>query len=98
MTISLKLGATHRSGKCHMSVTANDTIKTKQQLLDELVKMRHRTAELEISESERKRVERDLAKRIKELKCLYDIANIVATPNITLDEQYQGVANLLPQT
>lgn len=43
----------------------------------------------------RKQAERDLNERLKELSCLYAIANIVKTPEITLDEVYQQVVNLL---
>jgi len=46
--------------------------------------------------TERKWVERDLNERVKELQCLYDIAQIVETPDITLGELYQEVTNLLP--
>ena len=46
--------------------------------------------------TERKRAEGALNKRIKELQCLYDIANIAQKPGIALDELYQEVANLLP--
>ena len=42
------------------------------------------------------RAEHDLAERVKELKCLYGIANIVERPGISLDEIYQETANLLP--
>ena len=38
----------------------------------------------------------DLGGRTKELRCLYGMANIIAIPDITLDELYQKVANLLP--
>jgi len=46
--------------------------------------------------TERKRVEHDLNERVKELECLYSIANIVERPGTTLDELYQEVTNLLP--
>lgn len=46
--------------------------------------------------TERKRAEGALNERVKELQCLYDIANIAQRPGITLDELYQEVANLLP--
>jgi PAS domain S-box-containing protein len=46
--------------------------------------------------TELKRAEGALNERVKELQCLYDIANIAQRPGITLDELYQEVANLLP--
>jgi signal transduction histidine kinase len=47
-------------------------------------------------EEERKRLEHNLNERVKELQCLYDIVDIAERPDITLDELYQEVANLLP--
>jgi len=77
-----------------------DKQKTKEQLLNELVELRQRIAGWEISERERKRAEYNLSKRVKELHCLYGIANIAErvgiTLGITLDELYQEVVNLLP--
>ena len=46
--------------------------------------------------TEQKRAEHKLKERVKELQCLYSIANIVARPGITLDRLYQEIANLLP--
>ncbi len=37
----------------------------------------------------------DLDKHVKELRCLYDIANISGAPDITLYERYARIANLL---
>ncbi len=77
-----------------------DKQKTKEQLLNELVELRQRIAEWEISERERKRAEYSLSKRVKELNCLYGITNIAErvgiTLGITLDELYQEIVNLLP--
>ncbi len=47
--------------------------------------------------TKRKRAEHALNERVKELQCLYSIANIAQRPGITLDELYQEVANLLPE-
>ena len=46
--------------------------------------------------TERKRIERDLTERVKELRCLYDISSVAERSYVTLDELYQEVANLLP--
>ena len=48
--------------------------------------------------TERKRMEHNLRERIKELNCLYGIASIAERPDITLDEVYREVANLLPSS
>jgi len=45
--------------------------------------------------TERKRMEYDLQERVKELRCLYGIAEIAERPGITLDELYQETVNLL---
>jgi len=56
-----------------------------------------------IDVSERKRVEEvlrkqayDLGKRVKELNCLYAIANLVEKPNISLEDILQGIIDLIP--
>ncbi len=46
--------------------------------------------------TERKQLEHDLRERVKDLNCLYLIDNVAARPNITLDEMYQEVADILP--
>ena len=46
--------------------------------------------------TERVQIEHDLNQRIKELQCLYTTANIAAIPEISLEELYREVVNLLP--
>ncbi len=46
---------------------------------------------------ERKRADYDLKERMKELRCLYNIAAISERKDFTLDELYQEVINILPQ-
>ena len=46
--------------------------------------------------TERKRMEHDLQERVKEMQCLYGIAEVAERPDITSDELYQAVVNLLP--
>jgi len=46
--------------------------------------------------TERKQTEHDLNERVKELECLYNIADIAEGPEITLNEIYQKITNLLP--
>jgi PAS domain S-box-containing protein len=73
-----------------------DDSKTKQQLINELTMLHHRVTELEALESKYKQIEHDLGERVKELRCLYGIASLREQPDITLDELYQEVVNLLP--
>ena len=72
--------------------------KTKEQLVNELVKMRQQIVELDSLKAEYKNVGHDLKERIKELECLYGISKLAEIPDITLDKLYQEVANLLPQS
>ncbi len=48
--------------------------------------------------TERKQVEHGLSERVKELTCLYSIADIVERPGIALNELYQETAKLLPKS
>jgi K+-sensing histidine kinase KdpD len=43
-------------------------------------------------------MEHDINERVKELTCLYNIAELVERPGITLDEIYDETANILPQS
>jgi PAS domain S-box-containing protein len=52
--------------------------------------------EREKAEKERDKLLRDYGARVKELRCLYEIANLVETPNISLEEILQGTSDLLP--
>jgi PAS domain S-box-containing protein len=45
---------------------------------------------------ERRRAEEGLRKRIRELDCLYGIAELRQTPGISLEEMFQGAADLIP--
>jgi len=87
--------------------------KTKVQLIGELAEMRQQIVELEahakqiypvMDESTREfiaisnQLKHNLAERVKELRCLYGIATIAEKSEITLDELYQEVANLLPSS
>jgi len=62
-----------------------------------------RAAGTHLDISERKKMEQELRRktttleeRIKELNCLYGLAKLVETPEITIEDIYQGVVNLLP--
>jgi PAS domain S-box-containing protein len=43
------------------------------------------------------RMELALDKRVKELRCLYDIASITGTPDTTLREKFAEIANIIPK-
>jgi signal transduction histidine kinase len=55
-----------------------DEDKTKEQLIEELLKLRQRTAELEKSEIRHKRVEDAMRKKTQELSALYNVAKTVS--------------------
>jgi PAS domain S-box-containing protein len=71
--------------------------KTKEQLIRELRRLRRKVAELEVSEATFRRMERDLAERVKELRCIHDIVSIVGAPYTTIDKQFEDIVNALPR-
>lgn len=74
-----------------------DEVRIKEQTINELEKeMRRCIKDLEVSETERKRMEHDLAERVKELQVFYGISSIAEKSHITLEKLYQEVADLLP--
>jgi signal transduction histidine kinase len=80
-----------------------DERKTKEQLIAELVTLREHVAKLARRGSERKRSEarlqsttRELRERVKELDCLYGIADLVERPGIPLEGILQGTVALIP--
>ena len=74
-----------------------DKYKTKEHLITELTILRERIAEMETREREYNQLSASIRERIKELKCIYSIAQIIDEPNIALDEIYQQVVNVLPR-
>lgn len=40
----------------------------------------------------------ELKQRVKELNCLYGISDLVEKPDISLDEIFQGVVDLIPSS
>jgi PAS domain S-box-containing protein len=50
-----------------------------------------------IGKYERKKMELALDKRVKELRCLYDIASITGTPDSTIREKFSEIVNILPR-
>jgi PAS domain S-box-containing protein len=47
--------------------------------------------------TKRDRIELALNKRVRELRCLYDIASISGTVNLTLQQRFLEIVNLLPR-
>jgi PAS domain S-box-containing protein len=50
-----------------------------------------------IGRYERNQMELALDKRVKELRCLYDIASITGTPDSTIREKFSEIVNILPR-
>ena len=73
-----------------------DKDKTKEQLIIELNVLRHRVIQLETAEMAYLQLVGNLRERAKELACIYAVAQIMDTPDITLHEIYQGVVDVLP--
>jgi len=74
----------------------NDEYKTKEQLVTELATLRQRITELETVEREYCQLAEHLRERSKELACIYAVAQIIDNPNISLQEVYQQVVDILP--
>ncbi len=77
--------------------------KTNEELLAQISTLRIRNKELEALDIQRRGMEKaltkqthDLKERIKEINCLYSISKIVEKPDISLEEIYQGVIELIP--
>ena len=73
-----------------------DKNKTKEQLITELTVLRHRVTKLETSEMAFLKLAGHLHERAKELACIYAVAQIIDDPNITLQQIYQQVVDILP--
>lgn len=81
----------------------DDKKKTKEQLIRELKTLRQRFAKLGEEErkqsetdTERARLEHSLQERIKELGCLYGVAELIEKYGSSTDKILQGIADLLP--
>jgi len=46
---------------------------------------------------ERNKMKNTLDKRVKELRCLYDVASITGAANLSLNKRFKQIANLLPR-
>ncbi|CCK82195.1 MULTISPECIES: helix-turn-helix transcriptional regulator [Desulfobacula] len=74
-----------------------------EQLLDQVSALRIRNAELEALQIRHNQMEKkltqqthDLKERIKEINCLYNISKIVEKADISLNEIYQAVIEVIP--
>lgn len=54
------------------------------------------TTERKQSEKEKEKLFHDLGERMKELKCLYDIAKVIETPGVTLEQISKETLHILP--
>jgi signal transduction histidine kinase len=77
--------------------------KTREELLDALLKAEDKIDRLKRLETRRKQTQKmfeeityDLRERVKELNCLYSISNIVERQGISLEEVLQGTVDILP--
>jgi PAS domain S-box-containing protein len=50
-----------------------------------------------IERREHNKIEHTLNKRVRELRCLYDIASITGTPDVTLNERFSEIVEILPR-
>ncbi len=81
------------------------SVKTKAQLLAEIKALQKRLAEPRAAEAEShlkndiyKKQTHDLAERVKELNCLYNITKLAETPEITIEEMIRGTVDLIPHS
>jgi PAS domain S-box-containing protein len=74
-----------------------DNSKTKEQLIIELSELRQQIDALEVPEPTPRHMEYELVERAKELRCLYEVANITGTPDITLYQRFEEIINMLPR-
>ncbi|SEM10935.1 hypothetical protein SAMN04489760_10497 [Syntrophus gentianae] len=74
-----------------------DPAKTNQELLEENASLQERIQELEHSGAERGKAEESLKERIKELNCLYSIADVIEKTD-TIEEIFRKTADLMPKS
>jgi hypothetical protein len=94
------------TGIDHLSITdkkrnvlkmGNDPSTTNQELLQENFRLKQRILELEQLGTSSKQVEEALRERIKELNCLYSIADMIEKTE-TIGEIFQKAADLIPKS
>ena len=67
-----------------------------QQLAVSEQQLRAANQQLKADEEELRRLNHDLADRVKELNCLYGLSRLVEQPDMTLEQIFQGLAELIP--
>lgn len=67
-----------------------------QQLRAALQQLRAANQQLKADEEELRRLNLDLGERVKELHCLYGLSRLVEQPGITLEQIFEGLAELIP--
>ncbi|MCK5784743.1 MAG: helix-turn-helix transcriptional regulator [Desulfobacterales bacterium] len=80
----------------------NNSEKPNKQLMQKLAALKRKNAKLEALEIEHRRMEgtlrnqtHDLTERIKEINCLYGMSKLVEKTQVSLEDIYQGVVNLI---
>lgn len=79
----------------HSKQGFNEDLKTLSRRITELERERHRQAEIE---EEKAKIEHSLRERVKELNCLYGVAELIERHGRSIDQILQGVADLLPSS
>ncbi len=67
-----------------------------QQLQASDQQLRAANQQLKANEEELRRFNLDLGERVKELNCLYGLSRLVEQPDITLEQIFEGLAELIP--
>jgi two-component sensor histidine kinase/CheY-like chemotaxis protein len=69
---------------------------TKKGNIDQILSVAENITERKRTEEELKEIANKITERVKELNCLYKIAELVEDANNSLDDIYEGIANLIP--
>jgi len=78
-------------------VRTHMSLHRSQQHLEQLVEaLKQEIQERKKAEEATRERTKELDERVKELNCLYGISNLVEKPDISLEEIFQGVVDLIP--
>ncbi len=69
---------------------------TYEELEQKVKELEKKDLECKLAEETLQQRTYDLSERVKELNCLYGISNLVDNPDISLEEIFQGVVDLIP--
>ena len=81
---------------CSDKSTKTVTVRTMRMDRDKFYRVFHDITENKKAEQELNQKTHDLTKRVKELDCLYSIAELIETPGISVEGILRGTAELLP--